>query len=197
MPDRFEIGRMMNKTRRICFDISCSLFHPKTHGYLNTPDQARDYFREQNPQFWGATAFDSTTRKFRDFTDCRKLYDFISGADEIITFNGRVYDFIAIEKLTGAETMQGIWRKPHHDIVGWRLSGSLENAVKEMLPKLAPSFESAQTERFEKIRSRFEENTARALANTYRDTKFTYALFRLYESSGECGRTFFDTPILN
>jgi len=176
--------------KRVCFDVGSNYFHNPLHGFLDTPDEARAYFSEETFRFHGATAYESSTRRFRDFTDFRKLFDFLASADEIITFNGRICDLIVLEKLIGHEAMQRVWQKPHHDIAGWRLNWKLENAVKELLPKLAPTFEPVLSERFEKIHDRFDNNTALALANTYSDTKFTYALFRLYEKSGDSGRTF-------
>ncbi len=179
--------------KRICFDTSSNYFHSPFDGFLNDPDGARTYFQNQSFKFHAATTFDSSSRKFRDFTDYRKLFEYVMKADELITFNGRICDFIVLEKLVGAEDSKRLWEKPHYDLCGWRNYYSLESAVRGLLPKrIAESFEQFESDRLSKIKSVYNEFHARRLANTYRDAKFTFALFRQYLKSGDTDRTFRD-----
>jgi len=162
---------------------------------LNEPWEARVGFEGHTFRFHAATAFDSTARNYRHFTDYKKLFEFLLRADEIVTFNGRVCDLIVLEKLIGEKEMASIWRKPHHDMVRWRfdVKVGLRKASEELLPKMFPSWESAKDKRLEKIKDRYRnEFIADHLADTYRDTKFTYALFHLYEKSGDTQNTFHD-----
>ena len=182
--------------RRICFDIGSSYFWNGKKGFLNHPSQARDAFENEPFKFYAATTFDSSLRKFQDFTDVKKLFARLEKADEIITFNGRTCDLIVMEKLLGYETMKTIWCKPHHDLRGWRMNFALKNAVRELLPDMVSSFDNVEQERLQDIRASSIKSTfdpefiISHLANTYRDTKFTYALFLEYLKSGNQEYTF-------
>jgi hypothetical protein len=109
---------MRVRMKRVCFDIGSNYFHNPLHGFMNEPAHAREYFKDKTFEFHAATAFDSSSRKFKDFTDHKKLFAYLLRADEIVTFNGRTCDFIVLEKLIGEESMADLWRKPHHDLRG-------------------------------------------------------------------------------
>jgi hypothetical protein len=121
--------------RRICFDIESNYFAPKTVG-INEPWEARAGFEGKTFRFDAATAFDSAVKKYCDFTSPRKLFELLLKADEIVTYNGRVCDLIVLEKTLGINDMARVWRKPHHDLIGWRSDWrvTLEDAAKELLP---------------------------------------------------------------
>lgn len=183
--------------RRICFDISSSYyFHgPSRGGYLNDPSDARDFFEGRTFRFHAATAFDSTARRFRIFTDYKKLFNCLLTADEIITYNGRICDLIVLDKLVGAEKAECLWRKPHHDLIGWGCDWKrkLPEAVKMLLPSKAASWKTLADQRFVMLKGTIHNDfVAGHLAETYRDTWFTRALFRLYEKSGNYSHTFCD-----
>lgn len=179
--------------RQICFDIGSSYFHNPFDGYMDKPSQARWYFEDKTFRFHAATTFDSSSRRFKDFTDYKRLFEYLLKADEIITFNGRICDLIVLEKLIGIDAMKKIWQKPHHDLRGWQGYNSLKGAVSKFLPNVAASFDKVQSDRFAKIRNSLDsEFVAEHLANTYRDTKFTFALFRRYSASGDSEQTFHD-----
>ena len=179
--------------KRVCFDIGSSYFHNSLDGFMNEPSQARQYFEGKTFRFYAATTFDSSSRRFNDFTDHKRLFAYLLRADEIITFNGRTCDLIVLEKLVGVEAMKPLWHKPHHDLRGWQGYNSLRSAVSKFLPNIAASFETVQTERQAKIRNSFDsEFVAEHLANTYRDTKFTFALFERYLASGDSENTLRD-----
>lgn len=175
--------------RRMCFDTASNYHRHFTDPYLNTPDDTRAFFRarygEVLPRFLRATVFDSSTKRYRDFTDYRKLFDFLITADELISFNGRIWDLVILEKLVGEDSAQQLRQKPHYDLMGMRNKSGLRSNINESLPNRALIFEKVETDRLEKIRHRFDLDTAMSLANTYRDTMFTYMLFREYE---RCGR---------
>jgi hypothetical protein len=160
---------------------------------MNTPAQARDYFDSKTFKFHAATVYDSSNRKYKGFTDHNELFDYLLKADEIITFNGRICDLIVLEKLVGEESIRSLWRKPHHDLCGWRLEFRLKRAISNLLPDMAVSWETVKSERLAKIcKSLDNDFVADHLADTYRDVKFTLALFRLYERSGDKEYTFQD-----
>lgn len=179
--------------KRVCFDIGSNYFHDPLQGFMNEPSQARCYFVDKTFKFYSATTFDSSSRQFKDFTDHKKLFAYLLRADEIITFNGRTCDLIVLENLVGVEAMGALWRKPHHDLRGWQGYHKLETAVSKFLPGIAASFESVQSDRFAKLRNALDkEFVAKHLANTYRDVKFTFALFTRYLASGDSECTFHD-----
>jgi len=179
--------------RRICFDTGSNYFHNTLHGFLNGPSDARWYFEDKTFSFYAATTFDSSSRRFRDFTDYQKLFAYLLKADEIITFNGRTCDLIVLENLVGTEAMKSLWQKPHHDLRGWQGYHSLKSAVSKFMPKAAASFDQVESDRFAELRSSLgSEFVAGHLANTYRDAKFTFALFRRYLASGDSEQTFHD-----
>ena len=182
--------------KRICFDIGSSYWHSLTSGVaLNEPSEARAFFEGRTFRFHAATAFDSSARKYRHFTDHKKLFDFLLRADEIVTYNGRVCDFIVLESLVGEKEMAGLWRKPHHDMIRWSFVHKvcLKKASEKLLPRMFPSWDAVKDERLARIRELYSnEFVADHLADSYRDTKFTYALFHLYEKSGDTGNTFLD-----
>lgn len=186
--------------RRICFDVASNFCHDlaRSGAYINEPWQARIYWENKTPEFHAATAFDSSAKAYRSFTDHRRLFDLLVKADEIVTYNGRVYDLIVLEKLVGEEQMASIWRKPHHDLIGWHPDGcnwklTLEKAINDLLPKRAEFWETIRSERLAKIHKTVHDDFfAGHLAETYRDVKFTMALFRLYERSGSTRNTFRD-----
>lgn len=114
-------------------------------------------------------------------------------ADEIITFNGRVCDFIVLEKLVGINAMKCLWQRPHHDLSGWQGYYSLNSAVSKFLPNIAASFDQVQSDRLVEILDSLDSQfIAGHLANTYRDVKFTFALFERYLASGDSEQTFND-----
>ncbi|HEU5351478.1 MAG TPA: hypothetical protein VFU55_07755 [Terracidiphilus sp.] len=169
----------------MCFDTASSYFHDFRDGFLTTPDDARAYFRNQTFEFHAATVFDSSTRRYRDFIDYRKLFDFLITADELVTFNGLICDLIVLEeRMGGKEMVQQLWQKPHYDIAGVNNYQSLPDTISIRLPKKASSFSAVEFDRLEKIRGRFTDFQSEHLANTYRDAKFTYMLFREYERRG-------------
>jgi len=180
--------------RRICFDIASNYFHSLMSGVaLNEPSEAREFFENRTFRFHAATAFDSKARKYFHFTDSKKLFAFLLKADEIITYNGRICDFIVLEKMIGERQMMGLWQKPHHDLICWRFvhKVTLKKASEELLPNLFPKWDVAKEERLFDIKDRYQNEFIEGhLAETYRDVKFTYALFRLYEKSKETGNTF-------
>jgi len=109
----------VSTTRRVCFDLSCSLRYPQFHPWISTPAQARDCVPDGPCNFAGATAYVSSKKRYVDFIDAQALLDCLLTADELITFNGRIYDLIALEKILGEEALKPIWCKPHHDLGGW------------------------------------------------------------------------------
>lgn len=118
------------------------------------------------------------------------LLSYLLMADEIISFNGRTYDLISLEKLLGSELVQPIWNKVHHDLKGWREQG-LKNSIRVAEPHLYPIFESTFENRFAELHSSGKTDfISHHLANTYRDTKFTYELFLKYLESKDFEFTF-------
>ncbi len=177
-------------TRRVCFDIASNYF---SRGWFRGPNEARSYFRDNRFSFWAATAFDDSTQQFTDFTDYNELLSFLVDADEIITFNGRKCDLVVLESLVGEEPMRMVWGKPHHDLTGWRFCWKLENATRDLLPDLASRFESTIAERRAELGAPDSDSRIMDdLAGTYRDVKFTYALFVEYLKSGDSDRTYSD-----
>jgi hypothetical protein len=110
----------------------------------------------------------------------------------MITFNGRKCDLIVLEHLVGEEAVRSLWRKPHHDLSGWRGYWGLRGSVTAHLPALAPTFEAVRIERRSTLDNSHEGFYANHLADAYRDVQFTYALFKAYLASGEADRTFRD-----
>jgi hypothetical protein len=177
--------------RRVCFDIGSSYYHDGRRGYLNTPDQARSHFADTVLRFYAATAFDSSNEQFHDYTDHQELFVCLRDADEIISFNGRTCDLIVLEKLVGDEAMKGVWQKPHHDLKGWRGYSSLRSAVSNLLPDQFASFDEVERDHLSELRTSIEDEfIAEHLANTYRDVRYTFALFQLYMDSSESSCTF-------
>lgn len=176
--------------KRVCLDVSSSYWHQQ---WFDGPNDARAYFKGKTFRFWAATTFDDSNQQFVDFTDCNELYSYLVKADEIITFNGRKCDLVVIESLVGEEAARAIWAKPHHDLTGWRMCWSLSAAIKEIVPHLASSYDSTIDERLAELGGHEElDRTPNDLAGTYRDAKFTYAVFVEYLRSGDKDRTFSD-----
>lgn len=181
--------------KRICFDIASNLWIPRECGFINEPSQAREIaryrFKDKPCKFWAATAFDASTQESDDFTDYNKLYEYLARADEIITFNGRTYDLVVLEELVGKEAMWNLLRKPHHDLRGWKMNFSLRGAIASLLPQIALSYDDILSNRSTELLDLFDdENIISRLADTYRDAKFTLALFEQYEASGDTCYTF-------
>lgn len=177
--------------KRICFDTGSNYFYNSLNGFMNEPSQARWHFEDKTFKFYAATTFDSSSRRFKDFTDYRKLFAHLLKADEIITFNGRTCDLIVLERLIGVDAMKNLWQKPHHDLRGWQGYHSLKSAVSKFLPSTVGAFDQVESDRFARIRNSLDsEFVASHLANTYRDVKFTWALFRKYQASGDSEQTF-------
>jgi hypothetical protein len=179
--------------RRVCLDTASNYFHNRLSGFLNTPAQARAHFNDKTFTFHAATTFDSSSRKYRGFTDYKELFGYLLKADEIITFNGRTCDLIVLENLIGEGPMRSLWQKPHHDLRGWRMNFSLKGAASDLLPDMKASWDTVKSERLAKIRKSSDNDfVANHLADTYRDVRFTLALFCLYEKSGDKEYTFHD-----
>ena len=179
--------------RRVCFDIGSNYYWSSLKGFLNEPSQSRACFQDKKLKFHAATTFDSYTRKFTDFTDPKSLLDHLQSAEEIITFNGRTCDLIVLEKILGEEALASVWNKPHHDLRGWK-GFSLADSVKSALPNKVGLFESTERKRLSTLlKGTCDEFIRGHLANTYRDTKFTYALFLEYLKTGSREYTFRDS----
>lgn len=175
--------------KRICFDIGSNLFHDFRDGFISEPSQARLYYAGKPCRFDAATTFDSSSREFKNFTDYNELFAGLLKADEIITFNGRIYDLIVLQKLVGDHSMKELLRKPHHDLCGWR-DYELKRSISIVLPDMAASFDAVYSERAAELGDSYNESLTPKLANTYRDVKFTYALSEQYLVSGNSEYTF-------
>jgi RNase_H superfamily len=192
-PVLFSFLVRQRQMKRVCFDIATNLYRdPTRNAWLNSPEDARECFQEQTCKFHAATMFDSD-KKYNSFSHHEELFAYLVNADEIITFNGRIYDLIALEHLIGESSVRALWEKPHHDLHDWRGQQSLRGAVERFLPELAPSFETTRKDRLDEISKSYDNGfIASHLADTYRDVKFTYALFEKYRDSGGTDRTFYD-----
>jgi hypothetical protein len=182
---------------RICFDTASNFYHDYEDPFLYTPSDVRRYFRSKKmreKRFHGATACNSQDQKFTDFTGPLELLSFLLQADEIISFNGRKWDYIVLEQLIGEREVAALWLKPHYDLVGWRSYWSLKDSVSHFLPEIASSFDEVETERCVLMQSlnQYDDFTRGHLANTYRDTKFTFELLERYIESGDSSFKFQD-----
>jgi hypothetical protein len=178
--------------RRVCFDTTSDYFHSFLNGYLNTPEQAREQFRDTEFRFDAATAFIHETNQCFDFVSHEELFAFLIEADEIVTFNGRTCDLIVLESLIGENAFKKIWEKPHHDLKGWK-EQSLKASISCLIPELKQSYDSIyQSARYAELSSIKDEFIRGKLAGTYRDAKCTLELFRLYLASGNTEFTFRD-----
>jgi hypothetical protein len=187
--------------RRICFDIACSYW--PASGWRKEPNEARSRFldfvdKANKPlRFWAATTFDDSNGQYKDFIDHKDLFAYLVDADEMITFNGRVYDLVVLENLVGEEPAKALWGKPHYDLAGWHIEWGLKRATEYFLPDLASSFESTFTERRAELGAPdADDRRLNDLAGTYRDVKFTYALFEKYLKSGDTDRPVYDLESL-
>jgi hypothetical protein len=125
--------------KRVCFDTASDYFHNSFNGYMNTPEQARAWFRGKSFEFHAATAFLDETGEYFDFTNYDDLFAFLIEADEIVTFNGRTCDLIMLESLIGQDSFKKLWEKPHHDLKGWKAQ-SLEESIFLSIPELKQSY---------------------------------------------------------
>ncbi|MGC2162765.1 MAG: hypothetical protein WA634_12700 [Silvibacterium sp.] len=186
--------------RRVCFDIQSDFFiRPLALPLDDDPNEARWYLKTQwrsrrkgTCKFQAASAFDDSNQQYMDFTDCNRFFAYLLNADEIITFNGRKYDFVVLENVVGEEAAKALWARPHHDLWKWEdYPRRLEEAVAHFLPQLKPRFEDVRTERRAELGPLDSEDALlNWLAGTYRDVFFTYKLFLKYLESGDSGRTF-------
>jgi hypothetical protein len=180
---------MRPKIRRVCFDSSSSFYNP-LGPWLTTAADARERFAGKSLRFHCATAFVYPQKRYVDFTDHNALFKCLVEADEIVTFNGRISDLIVLESNITEDKARLLWQKPHHDLQGWQNCASLKDAATELLPKLAPYFDTVLEKRFAKLAARYDEFMSPRLADTYRDAKFTHHLFDLYLASGDTSHTF-------
>ncbi len=179
--------------KRIAFDIACNYYKDQSAGWIDRPGQAREYYREKPPKFHAATALDATTQQSTDFVDPRQLLDCLLGGDEIITFNGRIYDLILLENIAGPDAVRALWMKPHHDLAGWHYYWKLKDAIRfELGDDAAASYDPVKEARLNEIRGSYDEFIADQLSGTYRDAKFTLDLFERYRLSGKISQTFHD-----
>lgn len=188
--------------RRLCFDIASSWFYG-LYGWLKSPNDARRHFRDSSFNFWAATVFDESSKRYLDFVDINDLFSCLSKADEIITFNGRNCDLVVIEKLVGEEAAKILWAKTHHDLAGWRGRNSLNQAMCDFVPDLYQRSDSVKAARQRELESYcsmsgplLDTDRMHDLVGTYRDTLFTYELFKRYLESGDSDRTFNDSSLL-
>ena len=179
-------------TRRICFDICCNYFIDRRHPWLDGPNDARRYLKNEPCRFSAASAYDESIQEYLDFTDFNEFFSYLLHADEIITFNGRKYDLVAIENLIGEESAMKIWSKTHHDLSGWTEWG-LKDSINSCFPDKSADYSILfEKRKAELIGSGRDDATADALANTHRDVTFTYMLFKKYFESGDSKQTFLD-----
>jgi hypothetical protein len=181
--------------RRACLDIASNYFKSSLTAWITTPDDARDYFRVERFRFDGATVFDSPDHA-TDFVDYSLLFEYLSKADELISFNGRTCDLIVLEKLIGRDRMDALWRKPHHDLQGWR-NTHLKGSLRKECPEIAPMWEEVEVKRRVELGNAYDSFTADRLAGTFRDAKLTFALFERYLASGDSSHTFHDSGHLS
>ena len=181
--------------RRICFDIASNFYYSPLHVWLRGPNDARRHFIDHQFRFDAATAFNAVTHEFVDFTDFEHFYEFLLSADELISYNGRLCDLVVLESLIGEDHMKGIWSKPHHDLSGWQNIFPLKESIRHHLPNLVSRWDTELEDRRIKLStSNREDFLVSRLADTYRDSFFTYQLFKKYLEGGERERTFLDLP---
>jgi hypothetical protein len=182
--------------RRICFDIASSYYNPPLV-WFEGPNEARRHFKDTKFRFWAASTFDDLEERFASFTNYNELLAKLVEADEMVSFNGRKSDLVVLENLAGEEAARALWGKKHHDLTGWCGHWKLIDAIGRLLPELVPQFESVRTERRAELGDSCADTyIAGDIAGTYRDVRFTYALFSKYLESGDTDRTFFDLQTL-
>lgn len=180
--------------KRVSFDTSSNLFHSSGGVYLDTPDEARKCFGSREILFHAASAFVIGEAAVHQFLEPRAFCDFLCQADELISYNGRVWDLRVMENVLGYVAMTDICCKPHHDLMGWRTSSGLKKAVETVLAISPSVFEEVQSDRNQILSAegKVDQFQASHLANTYRDAKFTALLWDRYSLSGDTHRTFYN-----
>ncbi len=84
--------------KRVSFDLASGTRFPK-YDFRNTPADARLLVPDEQIVFQAGTAWLDDPEKGIDFFDACAFAAFLANADEIISFNGRVYDLILLERL--------------------------------------------------------------------------------------------------
>jgi hypothetical protein len=178
--------------RHICFDIETNYFRSPTSGFINTPDQARSEIESWSNElrFDAAVVFDDEFGQFADFGSPTELIEFLKGADELVSFNGRTWDLPLLERFVGKANCKSLWDKPHHDLRGW-LDCDLLISAKRSCPDLFGRSDELSREYLDEYLKKGKGDfVAFKFAKARIDVRLTYALFEGYFRGGETTFTF-------
>lgn len=179
----------MPVVERVCFDIACNAFHRFDAPWLDTFDDALQYYGDRysgSPiTFHAATAILESTGEILSFTHPKQLSECLSGADELITFNGSTYDLPILSLVLGMDRMQEVLSKPHHDVQRLQRRPALRDAARDWMDVSDSAWEQPTVSRREQLEAHPEYNSFQRshLSQTYRDAFFTLTLFRCLEGS--------------
>lgn len=145
---------------------------------------------------WGpfkcAVVFDEQSGTYREFNDQElgELVSVLLSADELITYNGKRFDLIIIERDCENGSASALWNIKHHDL--WEIySGGLDNMADKYISEILPPLTREWNVRHERARERppgatewrprghvWDEISDKLADATY-DVKRTYALFKV------------------
>jgi hypothetical protein len=95
---------------------------PVGYGFLPT-DGIREYFRDRTVRFHCGVIYDAIRRRYHTFRpdEASKMVEMLSQADELISFNGKRWDLLMLEKQVGRDCVdRSLRRIHHHDLSGWQ-----------------------------------------------------------------------------
>jgi hypothetical protein len=170
--------------RRMCFDTENGAFLSPVYGF-GTEDGIREYFRDRSVRFDCGVVYDVLRRRYCAFREAGKMVAMLSRADELISFNGKRWDFIMLEKQVGPDCVdRSLRRIHHHDLLGWQGRYELRALARSVMPK-------EEMERLDDYQQYdghynglgFGEFLSGRLSKCRCDVQLTYAVFRRYEAA--------------
>jgi hypothetical protein len=177
------------RLRRLCFDIESDRYWSLAWGW-GTVQERRSIIRDWKVRFDAGVVYDASTGRYRAF-DAGRLDEFVTylaTADELVSFNGRRWDLLLLENLSGeGKIREALWSKPHHDLHGWKGRYEKDDLAKTVLPPAAHALDDKWTKWHPKLLGKEPTRFDRPdkVKKGWMDVSLTCEVFRLYLAEGD------------
>lgn len=167
----------------MCFDTEGSGYLRPEYGF-QPEDVIREYFRDRHVRFDCGIVYDAVNRRYRIFSssEARKMVGMLSQADELVSFNGKRWDLVMLEKQVGRECIdQSLRRIRHHDLSGYKGQYELNELSRSVLPvqEMDRLVQYRRYKAYYETRG-FDDFQSSRLSKCRCDVQLTYAVFRRY-----------------
>jgi hypothetical protein len=169
--------------RHMCFDTESDAYRGVEYGWGEEPDDIRWYFeRRRRPvSFHCGIVYDASRHRYHDFgpNQASEMLNLLSQADELVSFNGKRWDFIILETQLGYDRVElSLAGIRHYDLWGHKGQWSLRGLGRSVLSKNEMKRLDDESHEARYVAAGFGDFLSSRLSKCARDVQLTYAVFR-------------------